>query len=122
MTDTTNGLGPVLELGEVADVVEVHTRIVVDPDLPIIFRPADLRVIRAMTGRDLTAMISDESYDADRFCGLAFIQLRRQYPNRGAKELWELVEEADLEMMAPREDPTGGGTSTVSPPSATTGV
>ena len=99
-----------------------HRLVRIDPNVPPRFRPADLRVIRAKTGMSLVAMAGGDD-DADRMCALAFVALRRAEPDAAAKDLWDLVEQSDVE-MAPDvgADPTSGDGSTPSPASATTGT
>jgi hypothetical protein len=99
---------------------EEHRIVTVDPNVPPRFRPADLRVVRAMTGRSLMEMAGGDD-DADRMCALAFFAMRRANPDAAAKELWDAAEQADVEMKAAEVDPTSGDGSTPSPLSATTG-
>ena len=101
---------------------EIEHRLVrIDPNVPPRFRPADLRVVRAMTGQSLMAMTGGDD-DADRMCALAFFALRRQHPDAAAKDLWEMCEQADIEIAeVDGVDPTSGDGSTPSPLSATTG-
>ena len=98
-----------------------HRLISIDPNVPPRFRPADLRVVKAMTGMSLIAMASGDD-DADRMCALAFVALRRAEPDAAAKDLWELVEQSDVELAQDvGVDPTSGDGSTPSPASAITG-
>ena len=100
--------------------VEPHRRIIVDRSINPVFRPNDLRTVKAITGVSLMAMIDGDD-DADRFCALAFFALRREEPDALASKLWAQVEYADIELgEAPAVDPTSGDTSKVSPPSAST--
>lgn len=98
---------------------EQHRRIVVDPDAPPVFRPNDIRTIKAITGISLMAMIDGDD-DADKFCALAFFALRREEPDALASKLWAQIEYADVVVEAQPVDPTSGDTSRVSPPSAST--
>ena len=96
-----------------------HRRIVVDPNASPVFRPNDIRTIKAITGISLMAMVDGDD-DADKFCALAFFSLRREEPDTLASKLWAQVEYADIELEAGRVDPTSGDTSKVSPPSVST--
>ena len=98
-----------------------HRLVVVDANVPPRFRPADLRVVKAICGRSLMEMVGGDD-DADRMCALAFFALRRQNPEAAAKELWEACEQADVEMVGGDVDPTSGDGSTPSPPFAVTGT
>lgn len=119
MTDTLEPVEAV-ELLEVVAVPSssVHRRIVVDPDASPVFRPNDLRTIRAITGRSMVAMIDDDDNDADKFCALAFFALRREEPDTLASKLWAQVEYADIVVERPPVDPTSGDGSSPSPLSA----
>ena len=99
-----------------------HRLVRIDPNVPPRFRPADLRVVKAMTGQSLMAMTGGDD-DADRMCALAFFALRREQPEAAAKDLWEMCEQADIEVaeVAAGADPTSGDGSTPSPLSAITG-
>jgi len=102
---------------------EIEHRLVrIDPNVPPRFRPADLRVVRAMTGQSLMAMVGGDD-DADKMCALAFFALRREHPEAAAKTLWDVCEQADIEMAEVDDgtDPTSGDGSTPSPPFVTTG-
>jgi len=101
-----------------------HRDVAVDANAAVRFRPVDMKVIRAITGRSVMDMIrsGDEGDDADRFQALAFFALRRDDKEAATAELWELAGEADIEMVAPAPDPTNGSTSTDSPRSAVTGA
>jgi hypothetical protein len=101
-----------------------HRDVVIDAAAAIRFRPVDMKVIRAITGRSIMEMIRDDSaeHDEDKFQALAFFALRRADRDTPAAELWELAGEADLEMVAPPPDPTNGSISTGSPLSAATGA
>ena len=97
-----------------------HRLVTVDPNVPPRFRPADLRVVRAITGRSLMEMVGGDD-DADRMAALAFFAMRRAEPTAATKELWDAAEQADVEMVASDADPTSGDGSTPSPLSVTTG-
>ena len=98
-----------------------HRVVTVDPNVPPRFRPADLRVVRAMCGRSLMEMAGGDD-DADRMAALAFFAMRRADPTAPAKELWDACEQADVEIVRGDDvDPTNGDGSTPSPLSATTG-
>ena len=99
-----------------------HVLVKVDATVPPRFRPADLRVVKAMTGQSLIGMAGGDD-DADRMCALAFFALRRQHPQKAAKDLWDMCEQADIELEAGDDtaDPTSGDGSTPSPLSAITG-
>jgi len=97
-----------------------HPVVTIDPNVPPRFRPADLRVVRAMCGQSLMAMVSGDD-DADRMAALAFFAMRRADPTAPAKDLWEQAEQVDVEMVTSGVDPTSGDGSTPSPLSATTG-
>ena len=100
-----------------------HRRVVVDANIPPRFRPADLRVVKAMCGRSLMEMVGGDD-DADRMCALAFFALRRQNPEASAKDLWEACEQADVEVISTGDDeadPTSGDGSIPSPPFVNTG-
>jgi hypothetical protein len=117
MTDTVRL--DALELEPAPAPVVTHRRIVIDPAATPVFRPNDIRTVKAITGLSLMAMIDGDD-DADKFCALAFFSLRREEPETLASTLWAQVEQADLEIEAARVDPTSGGTSRGSPPSAST--
>ena len=100
-----------------------HRVVTIDPNVPPRFRPADLRVVRAITGQSLMGMVGGDD-DADRMAALAFFALRRAEPDAPAKDLWDLCEQADVQMIAEDgdgADPTSGDGSTPSPASAITG-
>lgn len=98
-----------------------HVLVRVDPNVPPRFRPADLRVVKAMTGKSMIAMSGGDD-DADRLCTLAFVALRRANPTASSKELWDMCEQADVELVAvDAADPTNGDGMTPSPLSVTTG-
>ena len=100
-----------------------HRLVIVDAGIPPRFRPADLRVVKAMCGRSLMEMVGGDD-DADRMCALAFFALRRQNPEAAAKELWEACEQADVEVISADDgvDPTSGDGLIPSPPSVATGT
>ena len=100
-----------------------HRLVTVDANVPPRFRPADLRVVKAISGMSLMAMAGGDD-DADRMAALAFFALRRANPTAAAKELWEAAEQADVEVISTDDgtDPTSGDGSIPSPPSVTTGV
>jgi hypothetical protein len=93
----------------------VHRLIVVDGGASPVFRPNDLRTIRAITGRSMVAMIDDDDNDADRFSAMAFFQLRREEPDTLASILWAQLEYADIVVETPKVDPTSGDGSNPSP-------
>jgi hypothetical protein len=98
-----------------------HPLVVIDTTVAPRFRAADMRVIKAMTGKSVLEMIREDGDDADRMQALAFYALRRADPDAAAKTLWELADEADVEMADTPPDPTNGSrpaTSTASPPFA----
>ena len=99
-----------------------HRVVTIDPNVPPRFRPADLRVVRAITGLSLMGMVGGDD-DADRMAALAFFAMRRAEPDAAAKDLWEMCEQADVELLPEADgvDPTSGDGSTPSPASATTG-
>jgi hypothetical protein len=99
-----------------------HRLVVVDASIPPRFRPADLRVVRAMTGRSLMEMVGGDD-DADRMAALAFFAMRRADRDAPTKVLWDAAEQADVEIIRGDDvDPTNADGSTPSPVSATTGI
>lgn len=97
-----------------------HPQLEVDPAaLNVTFRPADTRVIKAITGRS-PAMLqqSDDADEADREQVVAFMALRQEYPEEAAKVLWDLAEECDVRIRTSPVDPTPGGITMGSPHSA----
>jgi hypothetical protein len=87
------------------------------------FRPADIKVIQAIVGRSPFALLQADDDDGGRFQVMAFMELRKRYPDEYTKTLWDLAEQSDIVVTStPAEDPTRGGTSTESPLSAPTSI
>jgi hypothetical protein len=91
------------------------------------FRTADLRVLRDILGRSPAQILQDDDADElDKNQILAFLQLRKEYPDVPATPLWAVADETDVTItgvagMAPG-NPTNGVTGTTLQPSAGIGV
>jgi hypothetical protein len=84
------------------------------------FTPRELRTLKEQFGRSLGQILSDDESD-DKFAALAWIKLRRQ----GFEVELEALDDVVI-TIRPSEvekvDPSSGGSSTGSPPSAGTGA
>jgi hypothetical protein len=83
------------------------------------FTPRELRTIKEAFGRSLGQLIVDDETD-DKFAALAWIKLRRQGVDADLADLDDVVIEIRADEVTP-VDPSSGGSSTGSPPSAATG-
>jgi hypothetical protein len=92
-----------------------HPKVTVDADqLAMTFRPADIRVIKAITGRspaELTQTGGDVD-EGDKFQMLAFMVLRQTYPDEHTKTLWDLADQADIDVVSSPPDPSNAATTT----------
>ena len=70
-------------------------------------------------------LLADDDDEAAKFQVMGFAELHRRYTRSGhmpdAAELWERAGAVELAFVAERLDPTSGGSSTTSPPSADIG-
>jgi hypothetical protein len=104
----------------------LDTPVEISTDRPLRLSADTMRALRKATGRTMTELLSDDEDEADRIQALAFVELHRRAARLGhlpdAATLWDQagVIEVDFNMPQP-VDPLGGGSSTTSPPSATTG-
>lgn len=91
-------------------------RMVIDPSKLTL---GELREIEQVAGRPFAAML--ESIDAQAMIGLVYVMRRRADPEFTVADAENLtVAEVELEFV--KADPTGGGSSPSSPPSATSGA
>lgn len=78
------------------------------------FSPNELRVLKAMTGRTLEAIMNDE---VDAVQTMIWLALR----DRGFSPTWDEAGNVRGKMVDVVADPSTGGDSTMSPPSAASG-
>ena len=76
-------------------------------------RPNDMRALKKATGMSMAELL--ESGDlADQTQAMAFLSLRRKYPDADPGELWEKAGDVDVEYdegTTPTPDPTAGPSS-----------
>lgn len=85
-----------------------------------------MRGLKKATGRSMTELLQDEDDEANRLQVMAYGELHRRAGRLGhipdAAALWEYAGAVELEFVVETEiDPLGGGSSTISPPSAISG-
>jgi len=84
------------------------------------FTPRELRTLKEQFGRSFGQILADEESD-EKFTALAWIKLRRQGHQVELTDMDDMVIVIRPEQAA-RVDPSSGGSSTGSPPSAGTGA
>ena len=78
--------------------------------------PNEMRVLQKATGSSLDELLGAEAEMADRMQTVVWVKLRRD----GLDVTWEQAGDVIVEFETP--DPTNGGPSTSSPPSADSGA
>jgi hypothetical protein len=70
-------------------------------------RPNDIRALKKATGLSLSDLLSGDDM-ADQTQAMAFLSLRRQYPEEDPALIWERAGDADVQFEdeAPKPDPT----------------
>ena len=86
-------------------------------DQNVRFTPRELATIKESYGRSLSQLVSDDESD-EKLVVLAWLKLRREGVDLSLDDMLDIV--VSLE-GAETVDPTSGGTSTTSPPSAGSG-
>jgi hypothetical protein len=85
------------------------------PDLRM--TPNQIRALKAATGKTLEQLMGPQADDGDRMQAIAWLELRRL----GFEVDWEEAGDVPLQFETEEPDPTSGGSSSSSPPSAITG-
>jgi len=84
-----------------------------------------MRSLRKATGRAMTELLQDDEDEANRFQVMAFAHLWRRANQMGhmpdPATLWEAAGAVEVEFIVEDIDPLKDGSSTTSPPSATSG-
>lgn len=101
---------------------------------PVVIEPGSVRMsadamrgLKKATGRSMTDLLQDDDDEANRLQVMAYGELHRRANRLGhlpdAVTLWDYAGAVDLEFEVETEvDPLDGGSSTISPPSATSGA